>query len=371
MNKKLIIFSYDFPPSDGGIARLCHEISVRATAYYKEVIILTRKKAGDSILYNKNGDIKIIEANNQRIKCEHDCYKYLKSIKNKNEYDVLCGLWHPEATIALAAGFKNIFVLAHGAELLGGKSLFRRYFWLPIYCNYVLRSVKAVIANSSYTGQLVKNTSKGANTTALPLAVNHTFFKPQNNKTTDGKLSICSVSRIHKFKGHDFVIRTISGLPEEFKNKIRYNIAGTGSYLPELKRMVNELDLNDIVKFHGFVPDKELPSFYNNNDLFILCTRESKDSENVEGFGLVFLEAQSCGIPAIGTRTGGIPDAVKPGDGGWLIGQDNTEELSEIIKTLIDDRKIVTEMGKKARERAENKSTWDIYCENLFKIVKG
>jgi phosphatidylinositol alpha-1,6-mannosyltransferase len=365
--KHLILFSYDYPPSDGGIARLCHEITVGALVYYEKVIVLTRKKEGLNKPYNTSGEVAIVSVQSRRIACEIDCLKFLRSIKKKEDYDVLCGLWHPEATITLLSGFKNIYILAHGAELQSGTSIFRKYFWLPVYAHCILNNVKGVIANSHYTEKLAKRINPKVRTMTLPLAVNHLFFRPlTEKKNTNHIISICSVSRILRFKGHDFVLKTLATLPKNYQSKIRYNIAGTGAYLPMLKQLVKQLHLENIVSFRGYVADDNLPSFYNEHDLFILCTRESPDTTSVEGFGLVFLEAQSCGIPVIGARTGGIPDAVAEGNGGWLIEQDNTVELSSLLVKLTDNQILVTQMGEKARKRVENFCTWEIYCKKLF-----
>jgi phosphatidylinositol alpha-1,6-mannosyltransferase len=373
--KSLILFSYDYPPNDGGIARLCHEITARASNYYERVIVLTRKKEDASESYNKAaaGNVVIIEVHCKRIVCEWDCLKYLRAIKRKNDYDILCGLWHPEATIALLSGFKNIYILAHGTELLAGKSGFRKYFWLSIYAFYVFGKIKGIIANSHYTEKLVARINPKAHVIAIPLAVNHLFFKPfsrKKGKSANGIISLCSVSRILQFKGHDFILKTIAELPKEYQLKIRYNIAGKGTYIQALRQMVEKLSLGNIVSFRGFVADKELPAFYNENDLFILCTRESQDTTAVEGFGLVFLEAQSCGIPVIGTRTGGIPDAVFEGNGGWLIEQDNSKDLTSLLMEIIDNPAFIKQMGEKARKRVETLSTWEIYCKKLFDYMR-
>jgi len=367
MNKNLIIFSYDYPPLDGGIARLCNEIAYGALDYYEKVIVLTREKEGLNKSYNTAHNITKIESRSKRIYCEWDCYKYLRSVKNKQDYDILCGLWHPEASIALLSGFQYVYTLAHGTELLSGKTKFKKYFWLPVYAGFILKKVKKVIANSNYTAGLANKITKDANVIPIPLSVNHHCFKPLNiNNTIDGKLRLCSVSRILQFKAHDFVIHTISNLPENYKNRIEFQIAGKGPFLPQLQSLVKELKMESQVFFHGFIPDKELPFFYNQSDAFILCTRETENTNSVEGFGLVFLEAQSCGIPVIGARTGGIPDAITEENGGWLIEQDNEEELSALLMKLIDSPILIKEMGIKARKRVETFSTWQIYCEKLF-----
>ncbi|WP_039053379.1 glycosyltransferase family 4 protein [Sphingobacterium sp. T2] len=368
-NKHLLIFSYDYPPSNGGIARLCQEIATGMNDYYTSVTVLTVDKEGISKPYNYE-QVKIVKLPAKRLLCELAAWWYLLRLPNKKHTDVLCGLWHPEGIMSLLAGIKNTFILAHGTEYLSGTSSFRKRFWHPVYCKWVLGKAKKVIANSHYTQQLTLGINPKARSIGLPLAVNHEYFKPIATEKDSQFLKLCTVSRVLQFKGHDFIARTIASLPDQIRNQIRWNIGGTGPYLEELKRLVKELAIEEIVTFHGFVPDEELPYFYNANDVFILCTREQEDSTQVEGFGLVFLEAQACGIPAIGTRTGGIPDAIKHGQGGWLIEQDNQEELSDLLCLLVENRDLVNQMSHIARNRVEREATWQLYCNNLNKLMQ-
>ncbi len=370
-DKKLLIFSYDYPPSDGGIARLCQEIASGMSSFYESVTVLTRKKVGQSIPYNYH-KVNVVQLPSTRLLGELAALWFLLTLKERKRYTVLCGLWHPEAALALLAGYKNIFVLGHGTEFLSGKSSFRKNFWLPIYCKWVLKNVKNTIANSHYTQKLILdiNSNSNSNCEVSPLGVNHNFFKPKDRIKENEKLQLCTVSRIQQFKGHDFVLKTLAQLPVEFKTKIEWHIAGTGSYLSPLKEMVVDLGLSDQVFFHGFVKDEFLPEFYSQADVFVLCTREEQESTSVEGFGLVFLEAQACGVPVIGTNTGGIPDAIEKENGGWLIEQDNEDELTDLLMILLTDKSIAESMGEKARKRVEQKGTWEHYCKKLNEIIK-
>ncbi len=366
--RNLIVFSYDFPPDNGGIARLCQEISIRMNTKYDEVQVLTRKKKGDNIPYN-SGQIKVISMPHTRIICEIFSLFYLLKTKRKKQVDILCGIWHPELLISFLAGFKNIFVLGHGTEFLAGTSKFRKDFWLNRYAKWILSKAKLIINNSHYTTGLVKDLNPNLNTQTLPLAVNQEFFRPLSIAKDVHTLKLCSVSRIQQFKGHDFIAKTIAKLPEDIKSKIYWEIAGTGAYLFELKKIIEDLGLSKQVKFLGFVSDTELPAFYNRNDVFILCSRENPNSTEVEGFGLVFLEAQSCGIPSIGTNTGGISDAVKHENGGWLISQDNETELSELLRNLVLNEQVKIDAGLAARKRVEQDCTWDGYIDNLANAI--
>nr|WP_245539732.1 glycosyltransferase family 4 protein [Psychroflexus tropicus] len=371
MPKKLLIISYDFPPSTGGIARLCHEIATHIQSNYESVEVLTLEKNKVSVPYNDNPEIKINYLPSKRILSEVKALQFLKKWKHKPETDVICGTWHPDAALSIFSGFKNVFALAHGTELLYGQSKFRKYLWLPFYAKWISGKSKKVIANSQYTKNLVLNINPKAEVIALPLGVNPEFFCPKpKSDLVNHKLKICTVSRILQFKGHDFILKALSELPESYRDQVEWHIAGSGPFLEELIELVNESSIKNQIQFHGFVKDEDLPAFYSNSDLFILATRETKESTQVEGFGLVFLEAQACGTPVIGTNTGGIPDAIEYKNGGWLIEQDNQYELSQLIKQLIDNSGILKVQSRLARERILQKCSWQVYVDNLKQIIQ-
>lgn len=365
---KLLLLTYDFPPSTGGIARLCYEIVKGSHHKYSEITVLAPNVEHVVDTYE---DLKcnIIRLPKQRILRELFTVFHLLSLKQKQNYNILCGVWHPEALLAIISGFKNIFILGHGTEFLSGTSKFRANFWLPIYCKWVLTKVKKTITNSNYTLGLVNAINSNAVIEALPLAVNENYFKPIKIKEISTKIKISTVSRVLKFKGHDFILNTLNNLPDKIRDQFEWHIAGTGPFLDELQLLVKKSEIADQIFIHGFVPDAELAKFYNNSDVFILATREAQTSTQVEGFGLVFLEAQASGIPVIGTRTGGIPDAIKDNNGGWLISQDDEEGLTKLLVSFVEDDTILKEQSVKARARVINEATYEQYCEKLYNIM--
>lgn len=366
----LLIFSYDYPPANGGIARLCQEIVDGMSARYASVTVLTRKKKGLSRPYNHGGE-KVVALPSWRVLCEVCAIFYLLTLQNRKTTDVLCGLWHPEAALCLLAGLKRVHVLAHGTELLAGSSRFRKKLWLPGYARVILKRVSNVIANSRYTRSLALEVAPRAAVTALPPGVNLDFFRPMQQPKDSATLKLCTVSRVLPFKGHDLIAGAIAALPDDIRPHIRWSIGGTGDGLPELEALVKTLGIGELTRFEGFIPDNKLPGFYNSHDCFILCTRQDPASAEVEGFGLVFLEAQACGVPVIGTHTGGIPDAVEYDNGGWLIKQDDLEGLVKQLTQLFRHRDLLEVQSKKARLRVEKNGSRDLYCRQLHKILRS
>ena len=363
MQHRIVLFTYDYPPNNGGIARLCYEIKKGLERHSIPVIVVTLSNENTDLENDKN----VIRISGRRGIVEWKMLSYIRNYTTKDDI-ILTGTFHPDGLIGVLSGRKT-YMLAHGAEFLPGKTLFRRVVW-KIYRQFILKCAKCVIANSHYTERLVRECSPHARTTTIPLAVDTDYFHPTVCKSDDGLLHLCSISRLEKFKAQDFIIETIAALPEEYRNKIRLKIGGKGPFKASLEKLVKDLKLSRFVTFEGYIADDKLCDFYSAADIFILCTREEPENRNVEGFGLVFSEAQACGTAVIATETGGIPDAVTNGNGGWLIRQDSKEDLSNLLKQLIDDSSLKIEEGNKARNRMVDENNWDRYIKQLCVVLK-
>jgi phosphatidylinositol alpha-1,6-mannosyltransferase len=230
---------------------------------------------------------------------------------------------------------------------------------------WICESANLVVANSEYTRLLVLRSSPKAKVVAIPLGVDHKRFTPEGRENARerlgvaGKLVLSSVSRLHAYKGHETVLRALAQLPEMVRRRFVYLVAGKGPYELALRSEADRLGLGSTMRWLGFVPEEDLPELYRASDLFVLCTRETTDQQEVEGFGMVFLEAQACGTPVVGTRTGGIPDAVREGEGGWLIDQDDATALARVLAQLAVDPAPFRAAGVAG---APGTITWSAFC---------
>lgn len=360
--KRIVLLAYDYPPNNGGISRLCGDIISELKHRGIPYLVITPADDTNGVIEDQN----IIRINKKRGKLELEILKILRS-RVHNDDIILCDTWHPAALLCKLAG-KKYYILAHGAELLPGKGVVRSKIW-PLLRRMVLNGSEGVIANSHYTANLVKQNTTRPKVYALPLPVNSDLFYPTKSKNNDQILRICSISRIEKFKAHDFLIKTISLLEPRYKERLILTIGGKGPYLETLKKLADELNLNSVVNFIGFVEADKMNDFYSSHDLFVLCTREEPQFRNVEGFGLVFVEAQACGTAVIGTRAGGIPDAVKENEGGFLIQQDNIDELLSILKSSIDAKEEVQRQGVIARARVIKECNIGKYTDGLLNRI--
>jgi phosphatidylinositol alpha-1,6-mannosyltransferase len=102
-------------------------------------------------------------------------------------------------------------------------------------------------------------------------------------------------------------------------------------------------------------------------DLFVMPARE--DPPDVEGFGLVFLEANACGTPVIGARTGGIPDAIRDGDTGLLVPPTDPDALAEAIRRVLTQPDLAASLGRQGRDYAATEASWAHVAERMHSVL--
>jgi phosphatidyl-myo-inositol dimannoside synthase len=166
---------------------------------------------------------------------------------------------------------------------------------------------------------------------------------------------LLSVGRLQRRKGHDIAIRAIAALREDMP-QLRYVIAGDGDERDRLERLAASLGVTDRVFFAGVVPDEELPAYYAASDIFLLPNRI--DDGDIEGFGIVFLEAAATGRPVIGGDTGGVPEAVERDVTGLLVDGSSVAEVASAVRRLAASPEVRAGMGLVGRARAVRAFSW-------------
>jgi phosphatidyl-myo-inositol dimannoside synthase len=367
---ELLLFAFEYPPVSGGIARLCAEIGLGLARDQVNGHVLTQ----DCSTSVRAGGLPEARMSSRRPLREWHAFQWLR--KQRRRTPTICGVWYPEGLIAYLAGMRPLVILAHGAELLPPVDRWRRPFWKALQ-RRVLESASLVIANSEYTRQLISTVAPNARVETIPLAVDPDRFAPTDRAAAkekygvSGKRVLCTVSRMYPYKGHDVVLRAIASLAPDERERLVYMVVGRGPYEPRLRRLAAQLGVESNVRWLGFVAEEDLPEVYSASDLFVLCTRDAPEERSVEGFGLVFLEAQACATPVVGTRTGGIPAAIQHGEGGWLIEQDDQKALADIIRNLVHSPELFRAAGTQARQRILREHTWVHYMQRFSSSLQS
>lgn len=350
-NKKILIFSHEFPPDIGGVGVVAEQYAKELSNLKYEIDVLTSCKKNKqsfnefNVTYNKT--------------CGKFWFIGYRNIVDFNQYDVIF-LNDPSAIYAAGLFFtkeqlKKSICFLHGSEperVYESPTLFRKLSFFKYFFNKALFDSKKIISPSYYMKEKFLTSSKQIELSnkinVVYYGVDCSLFLNKEYSITRQSLGIredqevlISVSRITKQKGYFNKYNIFKRLINEYKKDLAWIIVGDGEYLKEFKYIVKKDKLEDKIIFLGKVERTKLVEYYNISDVFWLL------SEYKESFGLVYIEAQLCGLPVIGNNIGGVKEAIEDGKTGYLINSSN-----EVIKIIKDmkyknlDIKTITDYAK-------------------------
>ena len=182
----------------------------------------------------------------------------------------------------------------------------------------------------------------------------------------DDRLVVLTVGRLQERKGQDQMIRAVAAIRDSVPN-VLYSIVGDGEDRSRLKRLVAELDVAGHVDFRGEPNDEELIRCYQQCDLFVLANRQV--GEDIEGFGMVLVEAQACGKPVLAGASGGTAETMKIPETGQVIPCETPNHLAEIIPDLLLSKERCEQMGRAGRKWAVEQFDWENLSVEAHKIM--
>jgi phosphatidylinositol alpha-1,6-mannosyltransferase len=180
-----------------------------------------------------------------------------------------------------------------------------------------------------------------------------------------GRKVLLTVGRLQRRKGHDVLIEAIPEIRRRVP-EVLYAIVGDGEERSALEQRARSLGVESAVHFLGEVDDEELVDCYRQCDLFVLPNREI--AGDIEGFGLVLLEAQACGRPVVAGDSGGTAETMSPGETGLLFRCDRPEELAGPLAELLGDAARLAAMGGAARRWIEERFGWDASARRAAEV---
>ena len=370
--RNLFVMTPDFPPATGGIQTMLHEI-VRRGSRDSAVITADQPGAAD---FDRQQPFQVL-----RLKFTSDriITRTLELVQaglpwaRSGKYAAIhCG----HVSFAGAAYQLRMFsrlpywVYSYGMELLplrhgGGKAHVYKFF---------LRQADRHITISRYTRQLLIDCGVDARKIDIvPLGVDTARLRPnldtgeirQRLGLPAGRM-LLTVARLMERKGHAYVLQALALLRDQMPD-LHYLIVGDGPQRNGLHRLISELGLQDRARLLGRVAEEDLPLLYNCCDVFVMPAAEIPEKEEVEGFGLVFLEAMACGKPVIGGNSGGIPDAIPP-QAGLIVPPKDANLLAAAIAELLSDPAHLQTMGVAGLQWTRDVMTWD---RTLERILQG
>lgn len=184
---------------------------------------------------------------------------------------------------------------------------------------------------------------------------------------TDRPVVVC-VSRLVPRKGQDTLIRAMPRIRAAVPDAVLL-IVGGGPYEADLRALAVSTGVADAVVFTGAVPWAELPAHYGAGDVFAMPCRTRRGGLDVEGLGIVYLEASATGLPVIAGDSGGAPDAVLDGETGWVVRGGSAEDAADRIVALLRDPALRARMGERGRAWVEEKWRWDLLADRLRELL--
>ena len=256
------------------------------------------------------------------------------------------------ALISKCLGGPDYSVIVHGLDVRLARGTWKR--WL---LKHICKNAKAVIANSESTKNDLLAIVPGVTVTVLTPAVDGAPYPSREDARRmlgigpDEKV-VLTVARLVPRKGVDMSIRAMARI--QAKQDVRYVVIGEGSDRERLEQVATKCRTK--VTWIRNVSDNEKNTWFGSADVFLLPVRE--DETDVEGFGIVYLEAAKAGIPSVAGKAGGAGEAVVHERTGLLVNPNHLDDITGDVERLLSDEDLRKTLGQQAKERVERDFRW-------------
>jgi phosphatidylinositol alpha-1,6-mannosyltransferase len=271
------------------------------------------------------------------------------------------------------AGVQHIVALTHGHEV----------WWSKVWpFTLALKSISRHVNHLTYLGEftrraIAQSVTKKAAQSMIKIApgIDTDHFSPVDAYQLRGELGlthkkvIVSVGRLVHRKGQDVLIEAMPAIIKEVP-EAHILMIGEGPYRGYLENRVKALGLQERVTFIGRIQYADLPRYICVGDLFVMPSRSRLAGLEVEGLGIVYLEASACGIPVIAGNSGGAPDAVLDGETGLVVdGRQKAEVAAAVVELLLDSDRSKA-MGIRGRQWIIKDWRWEIWSSHFADLLK-
>ena len=374
---KVLLVSYNFPPEEGGIAAHAYGISQGLSGLCDAVAVAPRTQNCEKFDAGQKFRVRRLPLPAGGLMFHVQALLQVFGVILSERPDaVYVSNWTPFGVpVALASSALGIpfSVGVHAADISAPDGSAARRRMLFVYSR-----ARRLLAVSNYTAsRLAASGLPRKKIAVVGNGVDFGRFSVADRKSeaalrkkfrTRGRkvlLTVCPLD--YEYKNIDLALRATALAAKKFP-KILHIIAGRGRLLPELQELARGLGIGKNVLFAGYVPESELPSLFRICDVFVLPSG-IPGTDNVEGFGIVFLEAAAAGKPSVALDAGGVRDAIIGGETGILIKRRSEGELAAAIVRLLSEPALARRLGCSAKRRAKSEFGWDKISGRVFSEV--
>lgn len=379
ISEKILCITNDFGPRAGGIETFVIGLIERAP---KGSIVVYTSSQGDTEAYDKAWLAEFgVEVIRDRAKIllptPRVARKVNKLVRTRKIEKSFFGAAAPLAILSKGlrrSGVKKIIALTHGHEVW-----WARLWPFSSAIAFIGRNVDHLTYLGDFTkGEIAKALSSNAKAAMKKIApgIDTEHFQPVSNANQlrselglSEKKVIVSVGRLVHRKGQDILIEA---LPQVLKIHPEAHIllVGEGPYRAHLEKLVTKFQLQKSITFIGRIQYRDLPRYICTGDIFVMPSRSRLAGLEVEGLGIVYLEASACGLPVIAGKSGGAPDAVDEGVTGVTVDGTSIAEVSAAIIEMLDDPAKSRTMGEAGRSWIHDKWRWEIWANEFNALFK-
>lgn len=372
-----LFITNDFGPRAGGIETFVHGLIQRLPK--GSVIVYTSAQSSaaefDANWLQEYG-VEVIRDRSQILLPTPRVLKICQRIIRERKLSrVAFGAAAPLGVMARAmrkAGAQKIVALTHGHEVWWAK--------VPPFSfaiRYMSKEIDAITYLGNYTkGEISKALSKSDTNKLVQIApgIDVDHFVPTDSSQLRAQLGltdksvIISVGRLVHRKGQD---KLISALPQirAAIPSVHLVLVGVGPHQKYLEKLAAKLEVADCITFIGRINYADLPNYICLGDIFAMPSRSRFFGLEVEGLGIVYLEASSCGLPVVGGKSGGAPDAVLVGETGVVVDGTNTFEIAESCIELLNNPELCAVMGANGRAWIIESWRWEIWASRYAALL--
>ena len=373
--RRTLIVTNDFPPRQGGIQSFVHSLALRLPADSLTVYAPKWDGARD---FDKRQPFEVIRhPTSLMLPVPTVTRRAVAIAKDRGAEAVIFGAAAPLGLITPAlrrAGVARAVAITHGHEagwaaLPGARNLLRRIGDETDVVTYLGEYFRVRLSRAL-------SPAAAARMVRMAPAVDAARFRPdpaagqaiRERYGLAGRPVVVCVSRLVRRKGQDTLL---DAWPEVLKEvpAAALLMVGDGPYSASLRQLAERKRLTPSVRFTGPVPAAELPAHYAAGDIFAMPCRTRRHGLDVEGLGIVYLEASATGLPVVGGDSGGAPDAILDGETGYVVPGTDIHAVAERLVALLSDPAGARAMGEKGRAWVERDWTWDLAATRLRSVI--
>jgi glycosyltransferase involved in cell wall biosynthesis len=293
-------------------------------------------------------------------------FNVIYSCMKLNNMDIIHVQW-PIPNGLGALFLKYIYKIPYINTIYGEEIyLSKRYHTMSIIKLLVNSSSKTIMISSGTLKASINEGLKKEKFEIIPFGVDTEFFRSIKLEKNKKIFQILSVGYLIERKGFEYLIKAVKEVLKTH-SEVKLKIVGSGPLDNQYKKLIKELKLESNIQILNNVSDDELLKLYNSSDLFVLPSIVDSQG-NMEGLGVVLLEAMACKVPVIGTDIGGIPDIIQDNKSGLLVPQKDILRLSSAINSMIENKSLRKRIAIKGYCSIQNKFNWKKIADCYLKI---